>query len=90
MADCQPNNQPQTQGNNQQPDSNQPDNQSPGGQPGEQPQSDQANGQPQPIQGLTPAQARQLLEAASQGTESLEEYLQQQVVAPQAPPAEDW
>jgi len=42
------------------------------------------------VQGLTREQARQLLEAAAAGTESLEEYLQQILVFPGAPPAEDW
>jgi Ca-activated chloride channel family protein len=52
--------------------------------------SDEAGGQPQPVKGLTREQARQLLEAAAQGTESLEEFLQQILVFPGAPPAEDW
>ena len=35
-------------------------------------------------------QARQMFEAAAEGTESLEEFLQQIMVFPAAPPAEDW
>ncbi len=53
-------------------------------------QDQQPQGQPQQVQGLTPEQARQLLEAASQGTESLQEYLEQMRVFPGAPPAQDW
>jgi len=60
------------------------------GQPGDQQQEGQPNGQPQQIEGLTEDQARQLFEAATQDTESLEEHLQQILVAPGAPPAEDW
>jgi len=39
---------------------------------------------------LTEEQARQLLEAAAQGSESLDEHLQQTLVVPGAPPAKDW
>jgi Ca-activated chloride channel family protein len=59
------------------------------GQP-DQEQVDQQNGQPQQITGLTEEQARQLLEAAAEGTESLEEFLQQILVVSGLPPAEDW
>jgi len=65
-------------------------NQSQGDQPGDQEKEGQPNGQPQIVQGLTEEQARQLLQAAAEGTESLEEYLQQILVVPGAPPAEDW
>ena len=80
------------QGNDQQQDEQQGENQqqSGNGQPDDQQQQGQPNGQPQMVQGLTEEQARQLLEAAAQDTESLEEYLQQIMVAPGAPPAEDW
>ena len=47
-------------------------------------------GQPQQIEGLTEEQARQLLEAAAEGTESLEEFLQQILVVPGGSPLEDW
>ena len=60
------------------------------GQAGDQQQEGQPNGQPRMVRGLTEEQARQLLEAAAQDTESLEEYLQQIMVAPDAPSAEDW
>jgi Ca-activated chloride channel family protein len=61
------------------------------GEPQEDQQQDgQANGQPQQLEGLTEEQARQLFEAAAQDTESLEEFLQQVLVSPMAPPAEDW
>ena len=53
-------------------------------------QENQASGQPQQITGLTEEQAEQLFEAAAQDTESLEEHLQQIMVFPWAPPAEDW
>ena len=53
-------------------------------------QNQQPQGQPQQVQGLTPEQARQLLEAASQGTESLQEHLEQMRVFPGGPPAQDW
>lgn len=60
------------------------------GQPDEQ-QESQAGGQPQQQEaGLTEEQAKQLLEAAVEGTESLEEYLQLIYGNPQPPPAEDW
>jgi len=60
------------------------------GQPGDQEQGGQPNAQPQVVEGLTEDQARQLLQAAAEGTESLEEHLQQILVVPGAPPAEDW
>ena len=50
----------------------------------------QAGGQPQQIEGLTEEQARQLLEAAAEGAESLEEFLQQILVVPGGSPLEDW
>lgn len=50
----------------------------------------QQNGQPQQVRGLTKEQARQLFEAAMQGTKSLEEYLQQTFVFPGGAPVEDW
>jgi Ca-activated chloride channel family protein len=53
-------------------------------------QEDQADGQPQEIVGLSEEQARQMFEAAAEGTESLEEFLQQILVFPGAPPMEDW
>jgi Ca-activated chloride channel family protein len=62
----------------------------------DQQQDAQAGNQPQDVTGLaenlglSEAQARQLLEAAAEGTESLEEFLQQILVFPGAPPAEDW
>jgi hypothetical protein len=40
--------------------------------------------------GLSEEQARQLFEAATQGTESLEEHLQQILVVPGGQPAQDW
>ena len=59
-------------------------------QPKDQEQNGQAGSQPQQVAGLSEEQARQLLEAAAQGTESLEEFLQQMMVFPGAPPMEDW
>ncbi|MGD8464990.1 MAG: tetratricopeptide repeat protein [Anaerolineae bacterium] len=62
------------------------------GQPDPQGQADeqQGGGQPQAITGLSEEQARQLFEAAAQETQSLEEALQQIMVFPAPPPAEDW
>ena len=60
------------------------------GQEDEQQQADQAGGQPQQMTGLSKEQARQLFEAAARGAESLEEFLQQILVVPGAPPREDW
>jgi Ca-activated chloride channel family protein len=60
------------------------------GQPQDQEQQNQAGNQPQQTAGLSEEQARQLLAAAAQGTESLEEHLQQTLVFPGAPPMEDW
>jgi tetratricopeptide (TPR) repeat protein len=62
------------------------------GQPDPQGQADeqQGSGQPQAITGLSEEQARQLFEAAAQETQSLEEALQQIMVFPAPPPAEDW
>ena len=51
---------------------------------------EQAEGQPQQIEGLTEEHARQLLEAAAEGAESLEEFLQQILVVPGGSPLEDW
>ena len=51
---------------------------------------EQGEGQPQQIEGLTEEQARQLLEAAAEGAESLEEFLQQILVVPGGSPLEDW
>jgi Ca-activated chloride channel family protein len=56
----------------------------------EQPPQDQAGSQPQQMTGLTEEQARQLLAAAAEGTESLAEFLQQILVSAGLPPAEDW
>ncbi|HSR30318.1 MAG TPA: tetratricopeptide repeat protein [Anaerolineae bacterium] len=56
----------------------------------DQQQDGQADGQPKQLLGLTEEQARQMFEAAAQGTESLEEFLQQILVFPGAPPTEDW
>jgi Ca-activated chloride channel family protein len=56
----------------------------------DQQQDPQAGGQQQEMLGLTEEQARQLLEAASKGTESLEGFLQQILVFPGAPPKQDW
>jgi Ca-activated chloride channel family protein len=53
-------------------------------------QGDQAGGQPQQITGLSKEQAKRLFAAAAQYTESLEQYLQQIMVFPWAPPAKDW
>ena len=61
-----------------------------GDQPQDQEQREQSGNQPQQTAGLSKEQARQLLEAAAQGTESLEEALQQMLVFPGAPPLEDW
>lgn len=70
----------------------QPDQQNPGDQAQNQPQPQQT--QPQPLQtqpqDFTPDQARQLLEAISQDTETLQQRLQQMYVAPGAPPEQDW
>jgi Ca-activated chloride channel family protein len=53
-------------------------------------QQDQAGDESQQTTGLTEEQAEQLFEAAAQDTESLEEYLDQVVTFPWAPPAQDW
>jgi tetratricopeptide (TPR) repeat protein len=65
-------------------------NQGQANQPKEQEQNGQASIQPQQTAGLSEEQARQLLAAAAQGTESLEEFLQQILVFPGTPPLEDW
>ncbi len=79
------------QGQGQDQDQQDPDrNQDQQNQAQDQQQDAQAGGQPQEIRGLTEEQARQLLEAAAKGTESLEEFLQQFLVFPGAPPVEDW
>jgi Ca-activated chloride channel family protein len=58
---------------------------------GEEPQQDgQSGGEAGAIAGLSEEQARQLLAAASEGTKSLEQFLQQILVSPFAPPSEDW
>lgn len=80
--------QDQEEGDQQQDDGQQDGQQDPQ-QQNQQP-TGQAGDQPQEILGLTREQARQLLEAAAEGTESLEEFLQQILVFPGAPPAEDW
>jgi Ca-activated chloride channel family protein len=80
--------QDQQQGDQQQDDGQQDGQQD--SQQQDQPPSGQVGGQLQEILGLTEEQARQLLEAAAEGTESLEEFLQQILVFPNAPPAEDW
>ena len=49
-----------------------------------------AAGQPVQLEGLTEEQARQLLIAASQGTETLQEYLQQIYVFPYSDVENDW
>ena len=49
-----------------------------------------APGQPMQLEGLTEEQARQLLIAASQGTETLQEYLQQIYVFPYSDVENDW
>lgn len=52
-------------------------------------QPEQQN-QPQQVEALTEEQARQLLEAIGESTETLQERLQQIYVAPGPPPAKDW
>ena len=76
--------QPQNEPQQDPPDSNE------GGRPSDPQQNGQAGGQPQQLAGLSEEQARRLFEAAAQGTESLEEFLQQILVFPGAPPTEDW
>ena len=68
------------------------DQQSDGDQESDEEQADEPSdeGQPQQIEGLTEEQARQLLEAAAEGSESLEEFLQQILVVPGGSPLEDW
>lgn len=63
----------------------------------QQPQQDQQGQPTQPNQdsqsqpqGLTEGQARQLLESIAEGTETLQEKLQQIYASPGPPPAEDW
>ena len=56
----------------------------------DQQQESQAGDQPEQTTGLTKEQAEQLFEAAAQFTESLEEYLNQMMLFPWAPPAQDW
>ncbi|MCB0180443.1 MAG: hypothetical protein KDI62_19590, partial [Anaerolineae bacterium] len=85
----QPGDQPNDQSGQEQPDQ-QPQNGQAGGQPGE-PSEEQPDGQGvQVVEGLSQEQAKQLFEAATRGTESLEEYLQQVLVAPGGQSAEDW
>jgi Ca-activated chloride channel family protein len=71
-------------------DQDQPDQQQDGSQRQDVPENGRAGDQPQSMIGLTREQARRLFEAAAQGTESLEEFLQQILVFPGAPPAQDW
>ena len=78
------------EGQGEQEQENQEQEQTQEGQTDQEQQDGQEGGQPQQILGLTEEQARQLLEAAAEGTESLEEFLQQILVAPGPPPAEDW
>jgi Ca-activated chloride channel family protein len=83
--------QDQNQGENQQEQQNQDQASTDQQMPQDQDQnSEQAGGQPQQVEGLSEEQAQQLFEAAAEGTESLEEALQQIMVFPSAPPAEDW
>jgi Ca-activated chloride channel family protein len=79
QPDSQQGEQQQDQQNNQQPQAGQE-------------QSDQSpsSSQPQQIQGLTPEQARQLLQAAAKDAKSVQEYLQQTYAFPGRAPAEDW
>ena len=78
------------QQNDQQQDGQQDDQQQDGQQDDQQQDDQQQNGQPRQVRGLTKEQARQLFEAAMQGTKSLEEYLQQIFVFPGGAPVEDW
>jgi tetratricopeptide (TPR) repeat protein len=80
----------QDQQNQDQQNQDQQDQQNQDQQNQDQQQEGQADGQPQEIIGLSEEQARQMFEAAAEGTESLEEFLQQIMVFPAAPPAEDW
>jgi len=50
----------------------------------------QAGAQPMEVQPLTPEQAAQLLESAARDSESLQQYLQQQMQFPNQPINEDW
>jgi Ca-activated chloride channel family protein len=97
----QPDQSPQNQQQKGQPDQQQPDSQQGEQQPDQQnnqqpqtsqEQSDQPSSlsQLQQIQGLTPEQARQLLQAAAKDAKSVQEYLQQTYAFPGRAPAEDW
>jgi Ca-activated chloride channel family protein len=91
--DQQQDDQQDDQQQDQQQDGQQDDQQQDGQQGGqsEQEQNDaQIAGQPQIVEGLTKEQARQLFEAATQDTKSLEEYLQQVLVVPGEKSAQDW
>jgi Ca-activated chloride channel family protein len=87
----QQNQEQQDQQNQDQQGQDDPDQQDPQNQDQQDPQQEgQAGGQPDEIMGLSEEQARQMFEAAAEGTESLEEFLQQIMVFPGAPPMEDW
>ena len=62
---------------------------SPGEQPTE-PTNEMAQGEVVQVEGLTEEQARQMLMAAAQSTETLQEYLQQVHVFPSGPVEKDW
>lgn len=69
------------------------DEQQPEEQDGDQNEEQQAPDQqqtPQESGQITPEQAAQLLESAAQGTQSLQEHLQQIFLAPGSMPEEDW
>lgn len=53
-------------------------------------QQPQASAQPGPVQGMSPEQARQLLESAAQDTQSLQQYLQKLQPTAVYPPGEAW
>jgi Ca-activated chloride channel family protein len=52
--------------------------------------NEEGEGEPQPAEGLTEAQARQLLQAVSQNSETLQEHLQQIYTVPGPAPEKDW
>ena len=66
------------------------------GQPGDEPTNEEQNltemslGELLDMEGLSEEQARQLLVAAAQGTETLQEYLQQMYVFPHSDVEQDW
>jgi len=82
--------QQEEQQQDQQQDEQQQDEQQQDQQQQDEQQQDQAGDESQQTTGLTEEQAEQLFEAAAQDTESLEEYLDQVVTFPWAPPAQDW